>query len=111
MKTYSIALIALFSIFSGTLSAQTLSAEDELLSAQTAFKELLGKYNSSNSTISSLQSQLSSAEKRLTDAQNETNSLRQQLQQAQSDAQNYQSQMQQAGERLDAAWQAVHGNK
>lgn len=86
------------------------SVENELLSAQTAYRKALHDYNQFDLKISTLQSNLNAAEARLSAAQGETERLRAELQQTNEAKQQQSNLLQTAGERLDNAWRAARGN-
>lgn len=84
-------------------------ADIELLSAQKAYQAAIKIQIESQEKTVSLQEQLKEAQQNLVRAQNQVTQLQEEFNQA--DAQRVQSDaaLTNAGTRLDAAWQAVHG--
>ena len=85
------------------------SAEDALLSAQSAYRTVLKAQNSNDGRIISLQTDLADAQRRAQKAQADIERLQKELDEASARKSEQASALQQAGQRLDAAWQAVYG--
>ena len=103
MKTYFILTVLLSSTFA------IASPQDELLSAQQAFRQALTNQNPSHSKMQALQSQLAEAQQRKMSADADFEKLTALFNEAQQQKQNHDALLQQAGERLNAAWQAARG--
>ena len=103
MKTYFILTVLLSSTFA------IASPQDELLSAQQAFRQALTNQNTSHSKMQALQSQLADAQQRKMSADADFEKLTALFNEAQQQKQNHDALLQQAGERLNAAWQEARG--
>ncbi len=84
---------------------------DELLSAQSAFRQALSAQNSSGSKIASLQTDLTAAQNRMQQAQADVTRLQGELQTAQAEKTQHDATLQAAGERLNAAWAAARSGQ
>lgn len=84
-------------------------AEDALLSAQAAYRNVLKTQNSNDSKLISLQTELADAHKRVQQAQADITRLQGAIQTATALKAETATALQQAGQQLDAAWAAVYG--
>ncbi len=84
---------------------------DELMSAQAAFRQALAAQNSTDAGLTYLQQRLEDAQRRKASAEADVQAYSQKLAEAQQQKAANDSALKQAGERLNAAWQAVHGNR
>lgn len=105
MKKTLITLTALFA----ASAASADNAEDALLNAQSAYRTALKAQNGNDGRIISLQTDLADAQRRAQKAQADIDRLQKELASAMSFKNEQASTLQQAGQRLDAAWQAVYG--
>lgn len=86
------------------------AASDELMSAQAAFRQALSNQTSGQGKIADLQNRLQSAQSRKAALEAEITKLSAELTEAQQAQTTYDGTLKAAGDRLNAAWQAVHGN-
>ncbi len=84
---------------------------DELMSAQAAFRQALAAQNSTDAGLIHLQQRLEDAQRRKASAEADIQAYSQKLAEAQQQKAANDSALKQAGERLNAAWQAVHGSR
>lgn len=91
------------------LTAAADSAQDNLMNAQAAYRAMLKNQSSNDSKIIVLQSDLENAQNRLQKAQADIARLQGELQAAMETKNRQAETLQQAGQRLDAAWNAVYG--
>lgn len=85
------------------------SAEDALLSAQSAYRSALKAQNDNDSKLITLQTNLSDAQKRARQAQEDITRLQSEIQAATAVKTQQETVLQQAGQQLDSAWNAVYG--
>lgn len=85
------------------------SAEDALLSAQSAYRSALKAQNDNDSKLITLQTNLSDAQKRARQAQEDITRLQSEIQAATAVKTQQATVLQQAGQQLDSAWNAVYG--
>ncbi|EGV35157.1 hypothetical protein [Neisseria weaveri] len=87
-------------------SAFASAPEDELLSAQAAYRDTLKAQTHNSRRIASLQAELEQAKIRLQSAQADISRLETELQNETAEQSRHNSALQAAGARLDAAWKA-----
>lgn len=85
------------------------AAEDALLSAQSAYRAALNTQSTTNTKIITLQTNLADAQSRAQKAQADISRLQNEIQVTSASKSQQESILQQAGEKLNAAWQAVYG--
>ena len=102
--------IALF-LLAAALPMAASGNSDELMSAQAAFRQALAAQNSIDAGLTYLQQRLEDAQRRKATAEADIQAYSQKLAEAQQQKAANDSALKQAGERLNAAWQAVHGNR
>lgn len=100
-------LLPLLLAASLTVTADT--AEDNLMSAQSVYRNILNSQNNNDGKIISLQSQLEDARQRLQKAQADIDRLQTEIQTAMETKAQQSDALKQAGEKMDAAWNAVYG--
>lgn len=97
-------------VCAATLPAFADSAGDELVSAQAAFRQALSSQTAGQGKIADLQKRLTDAQNRKAALEADIAKLTTELGEAQQAQTTFDSTLKQAGDRLNAAWQAVHGN-
>ena len=102
--------IALF-LLAAALPMAASGNSDELMSAQAAFRQALAAQNSIDAGLTYLQQRLEDAQRRKASAEADVQAYSQKLAEAQQQKAANDSALKQAGERLNAAWQAVHGSR
>lgn len=94
-----------------TTAAWANAVDDELLSAQAAFRLALKTQGEYEQKVLSLREQLNQAQQRKAATEADVNRLSQQLNEVQQQKVSSDDALKQVGERLDAAWKAARGNR
>ncbi|QEY25136.1 hypothetical protein [Neisseria zalophi] len=84
------------------------SVNDELYSAQAAYRTALRAQSSSSGRVATLQTDIAAAQARIQQAQADIARMQQELQEETAKKAQADSALQAAGQRLNAAWQAAH---
>ncbi|MBR6027266.1 MAG: hypothetical protein IK065_06710 [Neisseriaceae bacterium] len=103
MKKISIAL-CVFLLGSANVFAEGDKPNQELLSAQIAYRQALQEYSNQQEKLLELESQAEQIRRRVQQAQAELQSIEQKINEAKSIQENANNTLQAAGERLDKIW-------
>lgn len=105
MKKISIVLSVLLSWSAGVF-AEGDTPNQELLSAQIAYRQALQEYSNHQERLAELETQAEQIRRRLQQAQSELQNIEQKISEAKSAQENANNTLQVAGERLDKIWSA-----